>query len=939
MFNKTIRGLVAAALVATGLMAVNAAPAQATAGPLDCNSTFYQVSGGKMYSFDPTTGIYTLMPGTGSGLNGLNGIGYNPADHYIYGVAGDGKLHKVLSDGSFDAGVSVSGVAPQNTAGDFIAPNKLLTMNAGSSWTLIDLTNSAAPSSSTFTVGTGWAAYDFAYYPSARKGYGMNASTLYIATFNAGSGVPTSATVATKTVTASPSATLSGSWGASYMDAAGDAFFFNNGSSKLYEITAASLATASPVATLVASPSSLSTPNDGASCNTASSPFAPNVVTQAATGVNDTDATLPGTVSTTGATGSDITTGHIKICWSTSNAATGGVLNDTSNCTVISDVVALSTSNHAVSWPLTSTFTAGTTYFFQVQATNSGGQLGFGEIKSFQTTSGGVAAADHTVTFYGNNSTGGSMDPQTTNVRTALNTNAFTKTGYNFDGWNTQADGQGTDYADGVNYDFTADLSLYAQWTVATIGTYTVQFDNNGGSGSMSNQTGSSSANLHSNAFSRNGYNFTGWNTAADGSGDDYTNGASYPFNADVTMYAQWAPASYNVNFNSQGGNQFPSSGYSYGGCVALPGAPVRAGYTFVGWFVAPDAHSLLPSPYCPGGTGDITLYAHWTANQAVLHYDSQGGSSVADTTYTPGSSVNLAGAPTRDGYTFGGWAVSPGDGATVNSPYTPAGGNVTLYAHWTKNAPATAPLNFDPQGGSSVDGKNYKAGDCIALPTTKRDGYVLAGWSTSANGAAVANPYCPTGLGPITLYALWTPASHAVNFNSQGGSAVAGGNFTTGGCVNLPAAPTRDGYTFDGWFTDADGGSAVANPYCPTGLTDLSLFAHWTKTAVAPRGPITVVISGFADGKSKLTYSMKKKIDAFLTKFNDYKYIQCVGFTEGPTVLSTDKALSKARASVSCAYALAGLGQGLTAKPVKSGNETTEAAQLRRVEITLSDN
>lgn len=83
----------------------------------------------------------------------------------------------------------------------------------------------------------------------------------------------------------------------------------------------------------------------------------------------------------------------------------------------------------------------------------------------------------------------------------------------------------------------------------------------------------------------------------------------------------------------------------------------------------------------------------------------------------------------------------------------------------------------------------------------------------------------------------------------------------------------------------------------------------------------------------------MKKKIDNFLKKYSDYKFIQCVGFTEGPTVLKTDKALSKARATVSCAYALAGLGQGLTAKPAKSGNETVEQAQVRRVEITPSDN
>ena len=80
----------------------------------------------------------------------------------------------------------------------------------------------------------------------------------------------------------------------------------------------------------------------------------------------------------------------------------------------------------------------------------------------------------YTVTFDGNTSDGGSTATQTLdyNTPTALTANGYTKTGYTFDGWNTLANGTGTDYADEAEYTIgTANVTLYAQWTVIT---YTV---------------------------------------------------------------------------------------------------------------------------------------------------------------------------------------------------------------------------------------------------------------------------------------------------------------------------------------------------------------------------------------------------------------------------------------------------------------------------------
>ena len=69
---------------------------------------------------------------------------------------------------------------------------------------------------------------------------------------------------------------------------------------------------------------------------------------------------------------------------------------------------------------------------------------------------------------------------------------------------------------------------------------YAVNFDPNGGTGSMAAQYDDTATALTANAFVRSGYNFTGWNTAANGTGTPYANGAISPFNADDTLYAQW---------------------------------------------------------------------------------------------------------------------------------------------------------------------------------------------------------------------------------------------------------------------------------------------------------------------------------------------------------------------------------------------------------------
>ena len=144
------------------------------------------------------------------------------------------------------------------------------------------------------------------------------------------------------------------------------------------------------------------------------------------------------------------------------------------------------------------------------------------------------------VTFNANGGSG-TMSPQTFTVGVAqqLTANSFTRSGYSFSGWNTSANGSGTSYSDRQSITISADITLYAQWTSNTV---TVTFNANGGSGTMSPQTftiGVAQA-LTANSFTRTDYVFSGWNTAANGSGTSYSDRQSITISSNLTLYAQW---------------------------------------------------------------------------------------------------------------------------------------------------------------------------------------------------------------------------------------------------------------------------------------------------------------------------------------------------------------------------------------------------------------
>ena len=137
----------------------------------------------------------------------------------------------------------------------------------------------------------------------------------------------------------------------------------------------------------------------------------------------------------------------------------------------------------------------------------------------------------------------GVMEPQQIPIgmKAGLVGNTFTREGYDFAGWNTQADGKGMNYEDKATVTLSDNITLYAQWKQRT---HKVTFEHNARAvkGKMEPQeiVEGNETTLTPNIFTRDGYTFVGWNTKSNGKGEDYSDKAVVNLKEDLKLYAKW---------------------------------------------------------------------------------------------------------------------------------------------------------------------------------------------------------------------------------------------------------------------------------------------------------------------------------------------------------------------------------------------------------------
>jgi uncharacterized protein (TIGR02145 family)/uncharacterized repeat protein (TIGR02543 family) len=427
-----------------------------------------------------------------------------------------------------------------------------------------------------------------------------------------------------------------------------------------------------------------------------------------------------------------------------------------------------------------------------------------------------------------------------------------TRMGYDFVGW---LDG-GDIYT--LSTVITKNAALTADWMKKR---FTVTFNTEGGAPSAINSVTVDSGEAVGANFPENptkaGYDFSAWFDWE--TGETYTGQTAIAKN--VTLAAEWTVAvavtkQFTVSFNTNGGTPGAispiavDSGFTLG--ASFPANPTMKGSVFAGWFDALEQYLANTAI-----TRDVTLAASWvpavadtsslverpadtakTVKSFMVSFNTDGGSpsmisSVqVDSGKALGTSANLPADPTKAGNVFGGWV----DKATGELYYADAiiVNDIKLTAKWIPIDPSTTvkhfTVSFDTDGGSpgmiasaTVD-SGMAFGTGIGLPTADptRTGYNFGGWFDGATQYKTNTVITHD----VMLTAKWVVKSFIVSFNTNGGSPSNIGPVTvdSGSYFVSPIAPTRMGYTFEGWF---DGQSE----YRPSTriVGNVTLTAKWT--------------------------------------------------------------------------------------------------------------
>ncbi|WP_259420345.1 InlB B-repeat-containing protein [Lysinibacillus sp. A4] len=408
-----------------------------------------------------------------------------------------------------------------------------------------------------------------------------------------------------------------------------------------------------------------------------------------------------------------------------------------------------------------------------------------------------------------------------------------TKAGHTFGGWYTSSVG---DTPFSFNTAITGDTIVYAKWSPVTV-THTVSFNVEGGSAVASQTIAHGEKATEPPPPTKAGHTFGGWYPSSTG---------NTPFNfdtgitGDTTIYAKWNPVTHTVSFNVDGGSAVASQTIAHGEKATEPPPPTKAGHTFGGWY--PSSTGNTPFNFDTGITGDTTIYAKWNPVTHTVSFNVDGGSAVASQTIAHGEKATEPPPPTKAGHTFGGWYPS----STGNTPFnfdTAITGDTIVYAKWSP-VTVTHTVSFNVDGGSAVASQTIAHGEkATEPPPPTKAGHTFGGWYPSSTGNTPFN-FDTAITGDTTIYAKWSPVTHTVSFNVDGGSTVASQTIAHGEKATEPPPPTKAGHTFGGWYTS----TTYTTPYdFNSAITKhTTIYAKWI--------PITYTVSFDVNGGSAVS-------------------------------------------------------------------------------------
>jgi uncharacterized repeat protein (TIGR02543 family) len=336
----------------------------------------------------------------------------------------------------------------------------------------------------------------------------------------------------------------------------------------------------------------------------------------------------------------------------------------------------------------------------------------------------------------------------------------------------------------------TADCSVTFSFTAND---YTLSFDAQGGTVSPVSIGVTLDAPIGQLPIpTREGYTFSGWNTAPDGTGATWGAATVYSIAGNSTLYAQWTVKDYTITFDSAGGSAVAPITQAFGTAITPPADPTREGYTFAGW--NPAVPASMPA-------GDLTLVAQWSLNTFPLSVIDGTG----DGDYAPGTVVPIAASAPPADQVFDAWT---GDTAFVADPSLPSTTvtmpeqAVSVTATYKAAPPETFALTVTNGSGSG----EYTAGTQVTITASPApDGQVFDQWAGDVGFVANVNLPTTDVLMPEAAMALTAtykdapPDLFALTVTNGTGT----GEYEAGRAISIAANPAPEGRIFDRWSGD----------------------------------------------------------------------------------------------------------------------------------------
>ncbi len=331
-------------------------------------------------------------------------------------------------------------------------------------------------------------------------------------------------------------------------------------------------------------------------------------------------------------------------------------------------------------------------------------------------------------------------------------------------------------------------------------------------------------------APTKNGYTFLGWfKDSLQGERiREITRGST----GDLNLYAKWEMTEYEITYYLSGGNNHTDNPKTYNITTEYSfGDATRDGYTFEGWYKDAGFHTQI-TEITQNMTGNLELYAKWKVITYDIHYHLNNGTDnkANPRTYDIETKTITLASPTREYYSFDGWFTENSFRTQIREITLGSFGELNLYAKWT---PIDYTINYYLDGGND-SGRNPKTYNVetqtIYLEEATKDHYTFLGWYTSRSGGEKVEQIDLGSHGSRNLYAHWTPTVYEINYFTEGGanSPKNPKNYTVETKTIHLEDPTREYYTFDGWYKDAYYFEQIKEIVLGS-FGELNLYAKWT--------------------------------------------------------------------------------------------------------------